>query len=595
MSMLDAFFNKGFKGAKCKTLLKLTIPRIKLLRNRREIQLKQMRKDIAKLLENGQEATARIRVEHIIREENMMAAQEILELFCELITVRLPIIETQRECPLDLKEAISSICFAAPRCADLPELQQVQMLFAAKYGKEFVMAATELLPDCGVNRQIIELLSIRAPSVEVKLKLLKEIAEEHELDWDPSTTESEYLKPHEDLLNGPNNFTNGSALPLPPQKHDALSSDDVEESLTEPDSEADFDSLDLPEVPKDSVRAALDVPSASGNVSNLPSSMHDLGLDHQASKSIPDEDMPHVPPMAPAGNDLEPSIASPYNHPNVEHKQFVPFASSPSSFSVSAQQNETLPPPLSSMSESLKPSQPAHPPPLSSSISLSPKQSEPALSPPSLSSLPDNQDQNEPPPSHPLLFPVASSAKHSEPITSAVSSASLPSTKNELAASLSREKSEINVDLQDILAAAQAAADSAERAAIAARAAANLAQVRITDLATKRSNRTSESCGEELQGEGSEQANNSARPTFHQQYSFGSNKNLAAYVQEWKPDSPTLPSHEVPLSSHVPQRLPSLEDDPYFSYPNLFTSKDTELKSGIHDSSDNSVSRQTTD
>lgn len=46
-----------------KTLLKLTIPRIKLLRNRREIQIKQMRRDIAKLLETGQEATARIRVE----------------------------------------------------------------------------------------------------------------------------------------------------------------------------------------------------------------------------------------------------------------------------------------------------------------------------------------------------------------------------------------------------------------------------------------------------------------------------------------------------------------------------------------------------
>ncbi|KAJ8477445.1 hypothetical protein OPV22_021172 [Ensete ventricosum] len=544
MSMLDAFFNKGFKGAKCKTLLKLTIPRIKLLRNRREIQLKQMRKDIAKLLENGQEATARIRVEHIIREENMMAAQEILELFCELITVRLPIIETQRECPLDLKEAISSICFAAPRCADLPELQQVQMLFAAKYGKEFVMATTELLPDCGVNRQIIELLSIRAPSVEVKLKLLKEIAEEHELDWDPSTTETEFLKPHEDLLNGPNHFTNGSTLPLPPEKHDALSSDDVDESHTEPDSEADFDSLDLPEVPKDSVRAALDVPSASGNVSNLPSSTHDLGLDHQASKSIPDEDMPHVPSMAPGGNDLEPSIASSYNHPNMEHKQFVPFAGPPSSFSVSAQQNELLPPSLSSMSESLKPSLPAHSPPPSSSVSLSPKQSEPALSPPLLSSFPDKQDQNEPPLSHPLLFPVASSAKHSEQVTSAVSSASLPPTKNESAASLSRAKSEINVDLQDILAAAQAAAETAEHAAIAARAAANLAQVRITDLATKWSNRTSESCGDELQGEGSEQANNSARLTFLQQYSFGSNKNLAAYGQEWKPDSPTLPCHE---------------------------------------------------
>lgn len=37
-----------------------------------------------------------IQVEHIIREEKMMAAQEIVELFCELIVVRLPIIEAQR-------------------------------------------------------------------------------------------------------------------------------------------------------------------------------------------------------------------------------------------------------------------------------------------------------------------------------------------------------------------------------------------------------------------------------------------------------------------------------------------------------------------
>lgn len=59
-----------------------------------------------------------------------------------------------RECPLDLKEAISSVCFAAPRCADLPELLQVQMLFVGKYGKEFVAAATELMPECGVNRQV---------------------------------------------------------------------------------------------------------------------------------------------------------------------------------------------------------------------------------------------------------------------------------------------------------------------------------------------------------------------------------------------------------------------------------------------------------
>lgn len=48
--------------------------------------------------------------------------------------------------------------------------------------------------------QIIELLSVRAPSAEVKLKLLKEIAEEHKLEWDPAASESELSKPHADLL-----------------------------------------------------------------------------------------------------------------------------------------------------------------------------------------------------------------------------------------------------------------------------------------------------------------------------------------------------------------------------------------------------------
>jgi Regulator of Vps4 activity in the MVB pathway len=60
--IFNSLFCIHFFSSSSKTLLKLTIPRIKLLRNRREIQLKQMRKDIAKLLENGQEATARIRV-----------------------------------------------------------------------------------------------------------------------------------------------------------------------------------------------------------------------------------------------------------------------------------------------------------------------------------------------------------------------------------------------------------------------------------------------------------------------------------------------------------------------------------------------------
>ncbi|KAJ8440264.1 hypothetical protein Cgig2_001599 [Carnegiea gigantea] len=185
-----------------KTCLNLAISRIKLLQNRRDVQLKQMRKEITQFLQTGQEAIARIRVEHVIREENIWAAYEILEMFCEFVLARVPILESQRECPPELREAVASIIFAAPRCSDLPDLLQVKNLFTAKYGKEFVSAVSELRPDTSVNRTIIEKLTVSAPSPEVKLKLLKEIAQEYNVNWDSSETEAELNKKHDDLLDG---------------------------------------------------------------------------------------------------------------------------------------------------------------------------------------------------------------------------------------------------------------------------------------------------------------------------------------------------------------------------------------------------------
>lgn len=59
-----------------------------------------------------------------------------------------------RNCPIDLKEPIASLIFASPRCADIPELQDVRKQFTKKYGKEFVASALELRPDCGVNHMV---------------------------------------------------------------------------------------------------------------------------------------------------------------------------------------------------------------------------------------------------------------------------------------------------------------------------------------------------------------------------------------------------------------------------------------------------------
>ncbi|KAI3791507.1 hypothetical protein L2E82_05281 [Cichorium intybus] len=59
----------------------------------------------------GQDRTARIRVEHVIREEKLIASYDLIEIYCELIVGRLPIIESQK-CTLSSR----SIIFNNEKC-----------------------------------------------------------------------------------------------------------------------------------------------------------------------------------------------------------------------------------------------------------------------------------------------------------------------------------------------------------------------------------------------------------------------------------------------------------------------------------------------
>ncbi|KAL4284587.1 hypothetical protein GQ457_16G003180 [Hibiscus cannabinus] len=221
-----------------KIALKLAIPRIKLMKNKREARFKQLKKELAELLESGKDQTARIRVEHAVNEEKTMAAYDLLEIYCELIAARMQMIESQkcssvflplffiyyrpvfyqpesfRNCPLDLKEAISSVIFASARCEEIPELKEVTTHLTAKYGKDFASAALELRPDCGVGRLLVEKLSVKAPDGQTKLKILTAIAEEHNIKWDPESFGAKESKIYDDMLNGPNALLETKQIPV---------------------------------------------------------------------------------------------------------------------------------------------------------------------------------------------------------------------------------------------------------------------------------------------------------------------------------------------------------------------------------------------
>lgn len=60
-----------------------------------ELSLK-ARKDIADYLAIQKPDRARIRVEHIIREDNYVEAMEMLEMFCDLLLARFGLIEKMK-------------------------------------------------------------------------------------------------------------------------------------------------------------------------------------------------------------------------------------------------------------------------------------------------------------------------------------------------------------------------------------------------------------------------------------------------------------------------------------------------------------------
>lgn len=172
---------KKFDANETKTQLKLAISRIKLQKNKKDNNIKNNKREIAELLRNGKDESARIKVENIIREDFVIEAYEILELFCELLLARLGVIQISKDCPPDIREAVCTIIYAAPR-TDIKELGQIREQLIHKFGKEFGMASMSNKENC-VNPRVVHKLSIQTPENYIVFQYLNEIAKSFGLEW----------------------------------------------------------------------------------------------------------------------------------------------------------------------------------------------------------------------------------------------------------------------------------------------------------------------------------------------------------------------------------------------------------------------------
>lgn len=326
-------------------------------------------------------------------------------------------------------------------------------------------------------------------------------------------------------------FVSGSKLPLPEEKHDdSLNSASYHAQSEDNDSDSGLDSLDFPEVPKVSLRPTANTASAPEVVPPppVPAAVHP-SIDHSSSSYFsPSENEPQIPHL---------------KHEDVSVNNKAAIKDETPDVLIGAKEE---------------------------------KQFIPFISPPSQTS------------------------------STFVRQSSLPP-------SISRTKSEANVDFQDVLAAAQAAADTAERAAAAARSAATIAQARISELTKKNSDQFPEIGENPFHADVSDPPAASEKRHFKHQDSFDDANDATNHhdSNRYHEDSqvselPDLPPfdklrvehdsppsdyvHELGSTHHQLQRLPSMDDESYFSYPNLFSKQNSNLESSAQTVSDNSRS-----
>lgn len=86
-------FSSGANYSKLKTNLRLAINRLKLLEKKKSELAQKARKEIADYISDGKVERAKIRVEHIIREDYLVEAMELVEMYCDLLLSRFGLLQ----------------------------------------------------------------------------------------------------------------------------------------------------------------------------------------------------------------------------------------------------------------------------------------------------------------------------------------------------------------------------------------------------------------------------------------------------------------------------------------------------------------------
>ncbi|XP_016934836.2 IST1 homolog isoform X2 [Drosophila suzukii] len=216
-------FSSGPNYNKLKTNLRLALNRLKLLEKKKAELTQKSRKEIADYLATGKTERARIRVEHIIREDYLVEAMEMVEMYCDLLLARFGLITQMKELDTGIAEPVASLVWVCPRLqSDIAELKIISDIFVTKYGPQFAEQSRTATGEHYVSEKLMHKLTLQAPPKLLVEKYLIAIAKNYNIEYEPDPQvmqEEQPQQPHLIDLSDRNNLSGGGGAggPAPPQ------------------------------------------------------------------------------------------------------------------------------------------------------------------------------------------------------------------------------------------------------------------------------------------------------------------------------------------------------------------------------------------
>lgn len=152
-----------------------------MIRKKRDAVQKFLKKDIADLLRSALDYNAYERAEGLLCEQNMSSCYELVAKFASCISGHIQdLCKQSTDCPTECKEAMGSLIHAAARFSDLPELRELRTLFTNKFGNSL---------ESYISKEFVNKLRQDPPSEEMKMQLLRDLAQEFSIEWNSKILE----------------------------------------------------------------------------------------------------------------------------------------------------------------------------------------------------------------------------------------------------------------------------------------------------------------------------------------------------------------------------------------------------------------------